>query len=111
MTTPEKAKGSQFERDVVAYLVGAGYPAERRYGAGQQQDKGDIRGVPHFALECKNLKSITLSSIMDETEVERRHAKERFGAAVIKRRGKNVSQAYVVMTLENWVSLLKYLDI
>ena len=102
MTNPAKAKGSQFERDVVAALKPLFPKAERRFGAGQQQDKGDIIGVPNVAIECKNLGKITLASVMDETLKERDHAGELFGAAVIKRRGRGACEAYVVMSLEQW---------
>ena len=42
-----KAKGSAFERDVVAFLRDHGHPfAERHYGAGRPEDVGDIDGIP-----------------------------------------------------------------
>ena len=90
MTTPEKAKGSQWERDVAKVFNEMGYPqVERRYGAGNTIDKGDLNGFAHaIVIECKNVKSITLASIMDETAVERKNAKADLGIAVIKRRNK-----------------------
>jgi len=45
---------------------------------------------------------------MDETLVEQKNAKKRFGIAVIKRRNKNVKDAYVMMTLENWIDLYSF---
>ena len=43
MTTPSKRKGSQYERDVVKWLISMGYPcAERAYGAGRHDDVGDL---------------------------------------------------------------------
>ena len=103
MTTPEKAKGSQWERDVAAYFQSRGYNVERRYGAGLREDKGDLIGLPKFALECKNAKQIKLSEFLDEAVLEAKHAKVPYGAAVIKRRQKNVKEDYVVMTLEQFV--------
>jgi len=103
MTTPEKAKGSQWERDVAAYFQTRGYNVERRYGAGLREDKGDLIGLPEFALECKNTKKIDLAQFIDEAVLEAKHAKVRFGAAIIKRRQKNVKEAYVVMTLEQFI--------
>jgi Holliday junction resolvase len=109
MTTPQKAKGSQWERDVAKYFNERGYAdVERRYGAGATEDKGDINGVVDTAVECKNLAKITLASIMDETLVEQKNAKKRFGISVIKRRNKNVKEAYVVMTLEQWIDLYSF---
>ena len=102
-----KQKGSQFERDVVKYLQEHGFPlAERRYGAGLREDKGDIRGVP-VTLECKNHAQISLSQFLDEALIEAKHAGTRLGAAVIKRRGKGTKDAYVVMSLEQYTELLK----
>lgn len=107
MTTPQKAKGSQWERDVAKYFNERGYPqVERRYGAGAIEDKGDINGLPEFALECKNVGKITLSSIVEEALIEARNAKKPFGISVIKRRQKSAKDAYVVMTLEQWISML-----
>lgn len=107
MTTPQKVKGSQFERDVAKYFNERGrLTVERRYGAGNTMDKGDLNGLPGFALECKNLGKITLASIIDETLVEQKNAHADFGVAIIKRRGKSASESYVVMTLEQWITLL-----
>ena len=74
--------------------------------AGNTMDKGDLNGLPGFALECKNLGKITLASIIDETLVEQKNAHADFGVAIIKRRGKSASESYVVMTLEQWITLL-----
>jgi Holliday junction resolvase len=102
-----KQKGSQWERDVVAFLNENGYPeAERRYGAGLREDKGDIRGFP-VTLECKNHASINLAEFLEEALLEAQHAGTEFGAAVIKRRRKGTKDAYVVMSLEQFVALVK----
>ena len=107
MASPNKAKGSQWERDVVAFLIVSGFPdAERRYGAGVQEDKGDIRGVPGITLECKNQKSIDLAKFVAEAELEAQHNKTPYGAAVIKRRNKSTGEGYVVMSLQQFVKLL-----
>jgi len=45
---------------------------------------------------------------MDEALVEQKNAKKRFGIAVIKRRNKNVKEAYVMMTLEQWIDLFSF---
>ena len=107
---PAKAKGSAFELDVARYFAGNGFPlTERRYGAGATLDKGDINGLQQYGVvvECKNLAKITLASIVDEALVEARNANLPYGVSIIKRRGKNVRDAYVVMNLEQWVSFLK----
>jgi hypothetical protein len=107
VTNPAKARGSQWERDVVKFLNDNGFPlVERRYGAGNTLDKGDINGLA-MVLECKNLKSITLSSIMDELEVEVANSHFDIGFAPIKRRGKGASEGYAVLPLKYMVRLLK----
>ena len=106
MTTPQKSKGSQWERDIAKYFNDRGFPeVERRYGAGATLDKGDINGVKDTVVEAKNWAKISLSTIMDETIKEQQNAKKKFGIAVIKRRNKNVKDAYVMMTLQNWIDL------
>jgi Holliday junction resolvase len=107
MTNPQKIKGSAWERAVADWLSENGFPmADRRYGAGHTQDKGDIIGVPNFALECKDHATINLAQFLDEAIIEAVHAKARFGAAIIKRRRKPVDQAYVVMSLSQWAELI-----
>ena len=109
MTSPQKAKGSQWERDVAKYFNERGFPeVERRYGAGATLDKGDINGVKDSAVECKNVAKITLASIMDEALVEQQNAKKRFGISIIKRRNKSAKDAYVVMTLKQWIDLYTF---
>jgi len=108
MTNPAKAKGSQFERDVVAVFNAHGYPqVERRYGAGNTIDKGDLNGFAHEVIcEVKNLAKITLASIQDETALEKKNAGAKVGIAIIKRRGKSAEHAYAVVTLVEMIELL-----
>ena len=106
MTTAAKAKGSQFERDVAGYFQSRGFKnVERRYGAGATVDKGDINGLQSYGVvvECKNVRAITLASIVDEALAEARNAGLPFGVSVIKRRGKGASHAYVVLTLQDFI--------
>ena len=106
MTNAAKAKGSQWERDVVKYFNDHGFPhVERRFGAGQQHDKGDLSGI-QVLIECKNHKSINLSTIMDEVVAEKGHARMDIGLAVIKRRIVGPARAYAVFELQDAVKLL-----
>lgn len=108
MTTPQKAKGSQWERDVAKWLRENGFEyAERRYGAGVKMDKGDLVGIPGVVIECKNLGRITLSTIIDETDRERINADAAVGIAVIKRRGKGPAEAYAMTKLPQMAYLLR----
>lgn len=106
MTSPSKVKGSAWERAVVSRLRYWGIRAERRFGAGATDDKGDIVGLPGFCIEAKNEKTINLAGYMDETERERVNAGCAYGVAVVKRRGKDAGQGYVVMTLDSFARLM-----
>ena len=102
-----KAKGSAFERAVVDYLRDHGHPyAERHYGAGRREDVGDVDGVVGWTIEAKNYKAMHLAEWSDEAEHERQHGRQRFAAAIAKRRCKPVAQSYVVMSLETFTRLL-----
>ena len=71
MTNPAKRKGSTFELDVVKFMREQGFPAERAYGAGRPDDRGDIVGVPGFVVECKNHARLELAVWCDEAEQRR----------------------------------------
>ena len=109
MSTPQKRKGSAWERDTKDWLNSKGFTyAERAYGAGRHDDVGDIRGINGVVIECKNEKTLRLPQYLRELEVEMVNAKAITGAVFIKKRGtSNVSDAYVVMTAEIWANLLK----
>lgn len=109
MANPQKNKGSLWERTVAGYFNLRGYPqVERRYGAGNTKDKGDLNGFAGaIVIECKDHKSITLSTFMDETAVEKENARAEIGLCIVKRARKPVEQAYCVLTLEDAITLLK----
>lgn len=116
MSNPNKRKGSQWETDVVEYL-------RRRFGLCERltlngaHDQGDAwfswEGNYHV-LECKAEKTIRLSEYLKELEVETANwAAKRptlpapHGAVVVKRRGKGIGDAYVVISLDAYVRLVK----
>jgi len=109
MTTPQKRKGSGYERDCVVWLRDEGYTkAERAYGAGRHDDIGDIRGIDNVVIECKNEKRINIPGYLKELEVEMANAKAETGVVLIKKRGtSNISESYAVMPAKLWVNLLK----
>lgn len=102
-----RAKGTSFESAVVTFLIEHGFPyAERRAMQGKN-DRGDIAGVPGFVLECKATARIDLGEFVTETETERKNAGARYGATVIKRRGKSIGDAYVAVPLSQFVELIR----
>jgi Holliday junction resolvase len=102
-----KRKGSQFERDIAAYLREHGFPdAERAYGAGRPEDIGDVVGIPGITVECKACRTIDLAGFVDEAERERLNARQPYAVAIVKRRNKGVDRSYVVMDLEAFSRLM-----
>lgn len=103
MTNPAKAKGTSFETAIVNYLREYGIECHRVVQNGWR-DLGDIH-AGDWVLEAKNHKSIDLASFVDQAEREAGNADKPWFVAVVKRRGKNVSESYVVMPLREWVAI------
>lgn len=79
--------------------------AERAYGAGRNDDVGDIDGVP-FCVECKATKAIDLPGFLRELEVEMVNGRFDMGVVLVKRRGSaDVGQSYAVMPAALWARL------
>ena len=73
LVSREKAKGDQFERDVVRVLRANGHPyAERALRLGAHDDHGDIDGVPGFHIECRDRGRIELGAWMSLAAAEAR---------------------------------------
>lgn len=103
-----KAKGSQFERSVAAYLREHGHAhAERSYGAGRPDDRGDLDGLPRFCVEVKAHRALDLAAFVDEATAEAAHCPTGTMPVVIaKRRGRPTAESYVVMRLSDWAQLV-----
>ena len=108
MPSKGKAKGSSFEREIVAYLRTEGWTGAERTRAGWIDDRGDIDGVVGVTLECKNRRSMELAEWIDELVVEMGHASNHVGAVVHKRRGvTDPGQYYASMPFSVFVRLLQ----
>lgn len=114
MTHPSKRLGSRFEAEAREYLRSQGVDVEHLRTAGAE-DEGDLYALDSI-LELKAEKRINLSGYLKEAKVEaenyakhrNRHRPAFF--AVVKARGKNVSQSYAVTTLEEWARVMKKLN-
>lgn len=105
--TASKRKGTSHEVAVRDYLDSCDVMAFRTAPTGAR-DEGDIVCPDWDAIiECKNTKAIDLAGAVDEARLEAHHARRRFGIAIIKRPRANVSKAYVVMALEDFVDLMQ----
>jgi len=104
-SSANKAKGTRVETEVVRFIAERKpYLVERRAQHGAL-DRGDVVGIPDWAIEIKNVKdwSSRLGSFVAEAEVEAENAGVPFGAVVVKRRNDSTGRSYVVMSLERFV--------
>jgi hypothetical protein len=112
-----KRKGDTFERDVVGFFRDTGWPACSRRGSQwwtkdrYAPDIGDIVDGPEgWALQCKNHQSIDLASYLDDAAQQARNARKPWFAAIVKRRRRHVSEAYVVMPLAVFAEVAAIVD-
>lgn len=110
MSKTSKRKGDRFERDVVNFLQGHGFPTASRNGlTGQTEDIGDVLGVPGWTFEIKNHRNLAdaLRMSVDEGKIEARHGGNRWFAGIVKRSQRPTHEAYFVMPLWLAVELIK----
>lgn len=116
MSNPNKRIGSAWEGGLLGYLRQRFVTAERSALVGAK-DEGDLwlthDGIP-YVLELKAEKRIDLASYVQEAELEaahwhaaRPHMPKPHWAAVVKRRNHGAGKAYVVMTVDEWIRLVK----
>ena len=111
MSSAAKRKGSQAERDVVAWLKANGYPYADRRVAGATLDKGDISGVLGVTIEIKNHARLDLAGWLAELEVEMKNDNAWSGVVIHKRKGKgDVAEWYATLPAQLWLQLLQKAD-
>lgn len=118
MSHPNKLRGSKWERDVVTYLQGraadlgvADPDSIDRWGSvNGRLDRGDIRGVPLFTVECKDEEKIRLPFYIEQAKREQANYGTDFYAVVVKARRKSAAQAFVVMELDQFVPIVGALN-
>ena len=98
-----RAKGTSFETAVVNVLKEEGFTNAERYL--NDTSLGDIRHLPVVA-ECKNHKAMALSEWCKQAETSGTKA-GKLWAVIHHRARKGTRQAYVTMTLEQWIVLLR----
>lgn len=113
MSNPSKRKGSMWESTVRDYLndSGAFVNTVQRAPLWGSSDRGDLLNTGQVTWECKAVKEISLARFVDEAETEARNAGTRWGVTVIKRRNHQTSKAYVAMTLQTFIDILKELPL
>lgn len=111
-----KRKGTAWESRVKNYLnerlsdlaIEVERPAQQGF-----KDIGDLIGVPYFALQLKDWED-TMSAIregLEGVQVQKENAGKPLGAAIIKRRRRGTGKAYVVLTLDDFVTLVRTLTL
>jgi hypothetical protein len=110
VTNAQRRKGSDFELEVVNFLKTHGHPsaerAPRSGPAARGEDIGDVTGVAGWCLEAKCHKDLDLAGWCSEAAAESANARTSWWAVIAKRRNRPVSDAYVVMPLEQFARLL-----
>jgi len=111
MSSPSKAKGSKWERDVCEFLRES--PRFRHVERAPQWgavDKGDLVGTGVFTFECKATKAYDLAGFMKEAEVEAKAASgwnDQIPVVALKRRMRSVGDGYAVLRLKDLRDLME----
>lgn len=107
-----RRKGADWERAVVAWLQGYAWPLARRAATpAEDQDLGDVVGIPGAALDCKNSKTPTIGVWMTQLDGIARRSGADIAALVIKRpRVTDPARAFVVADFDLWVKFAGVLD-
>lgn len=104
MTNTAKRKGDRAELEVQTLLRDLlGVPARRELGAGRQDDRGDIHGVPDTCIQVANYADVAraIREKLPDLERQQANAGATFAALFARRRG----GAYVVvMTPEQYAT-------
>lgn len=111
MSNPNRRKGTDWEVALAEFFNSEGTFLQEVFRAPDWgvADKGDFTNTRDFVVQAKNWKAIDLAKFCDDVRTQMRNAGKRWGAAVVKRRNKGVSSAYVVMSLDVFADLIKHL--
>ena len=101
-----KRKGTAHETAIVNYLTSQGIDARRVVQTGRY-DQGDIHVEADWVLEAKNCKEISPAEFVKQAIREAQNAGRQFGVAVVKKRGANIKDSYVMTDLETFARILK----
>jgi len=111
---PQKNKGDRAEREACIYLTEAtGHTVERRFGAGQDRDKGDLVGIPETIVQVTDMKDKSEAVLRKprEAEQQRLNAGAKHAITMVrfnKRPGCAEGDNWrVVMTIEQFARLIR----
>lgn len=102
-----KRKGREWENAVALVAQATGFPhAERRVKKGRY-DEGDITGMAHVVLECKNGRSVSPGQAVDEARVEGENAEALIYAAAKKRERKPPERGFFLTDLDHGLLIVR----
>lgn len=111
MTSPAKRKGDNFERMCAQYLTdNTRFTVRRRFGAGAQDDRGDLEGLPGMVIQAADWanKTDALRIKPPEADIQAaRTSSDTIGVTAIKLRGGDIR---FVFTKEAFTQLLQRLS-
>ena len=107
MPNAAKRKGDAFERFCAAFLTeNTRFTVRRRFGAGAQEDRGDLEGLPGMIVQCADWRDKTAALREKPPEADLQAARTHesmIGVTAIKLRGGDIR---FVFTKEAFVKLL-----
>ena len=106
MANPNKRKGDRAELEAASLIADlTGFPVRRKLGAGRQDDKGDLDGVPDHVIQVAAWSDVTaaVSQKPDGAERQRMNAGAGYAATFVRIRG---GKWRVVLTPEQWNAYL-----
>lgn len=113
MTNRSKQKGTDFESLIRDYLKVEWSDIVERMTLSGNDDKGDISnfrvgsGQHKIAIECKNVRSLSLAGWVKEAQDEAEHYGAVAGIVVHKRERKGqAADQYVTLTLSDFLTIL-----
>lgn len=109
MANPNKARGTRWEVAVASFLRERGFTEVFRLAPAGEHDAGDIGGLPDWALECRDRKAFNLAENIQDANKRTVHKNCKFGVAVLKKRGSQTANGYVVMDLNTFADVLSAL--
>lgn len=107
MPNPNKKRGAAFELAVRRFLmdhdIDAYKPAEQGLS-----DSGDIHGVTPFVVQAKDWQNVTsaINAALAGVARQKKYAGETYGAAIVARAGRPAREAYVVLSMEDFVDIV-----
>ena len=114
---PQKNKGDRAEREACIYLTAStGYIVERRFGAGQDKDKGDLTGIPDTVIQVCDYKNKSEAVLKKprEAEQQRLNAGVKHAATLVRfNKRPNTAEGdnwRVCLTIEQYARLVKEIN-